>query len=232
MTVPTPPIPPSADAAPPGSSWPAPTAGPPGGTPPIEARARVDPFSIASLVCSLGAVWIPVIGSILGIVFGHVARRRIRRTNERGAGMALAGLIIGYVGLALTVLAIAGVVTVIAVLVGRGDEFAADSARAFERDLVVVANARGTSPRDALTVHQVLADRYYDTWDDGATLGTTGKLAAGADDEALAAAGWQLEFGGGIGGQACLTLPSSTTVQESDVREGPCRDSGPEASGT
>jgi hypothetical protein len=33
----------------------------------------------------------------VGIILGHVARRSIRRTGEKGAGLALAALIISYV---------------------------------------------------------------------------------------------------------------------------------------
>jgi hypothetical protein len=55
-------------------------------------------FAIASLVIAITGG-----GAVLAIVFGHIARSQIRRTGERGVGMALAGLIIGYVtiGLAL-----------------------------------------------------------------------------------------------------------------------------------
>lgn len=33
----------------------------------------------------------------LGIVFGHIARSQIKRTGEQGDGLALAGLIVGYI---------------------------------------------------------------------------------------------------------------------------------------
>lgn len=42
------------------------------------------------------ALWFGIIGGPLGIVFGHVARARIRRTGEAGWGTATAGLGIGY----------------------------------------------------------------------------------------------------------------------------------------
>jgi hypothetical protein len=38
------------------------------------------------------------------IVLGHIARKQIRETGEDGDGMALAGMIIGYVFTGLTVL--------------------------------------------------------------------------------------------------------------------------------
>jgi hypothetical protein len=37
--------------------------------------------------------------SVLAIPFGHVALSQINRTGEQGRGLALAGLIIGYIGL-------------------------------------------------------------------------------------------------------------------------------------
>jgi hypothetical protein len=48
---------------------------------------------VASLVLGLVGT------SVLAVIFGHVARRSIRRSygRETGAGMALAGLILGYI---------------------------------------------------------------------------------------------------------------------------------------
>lgn len=42
--------------------------------------------------------------SPLGIVFGHIGRKQIRQTGEQGAGLALAGLILGYVFTGISVL--------------------------------------------------------------------------------------------------------------------------------
>lgn len=79
----------------PGTAW-----GPP-------QQAGTDGLAIASLV--LGIVWVAGIGSILAVVFGHVARRRIRRTGQSGKGMALAGLILGYGGFAVAALIVAAI---------------------------------------------------------------------------------------------------------------------------
>ena len=86
--------------------------GPPGpygyGYPP--AQTSTNGLAIASMV--LGIVWIYWIGSILAIVFGHVALRQIKRNPwQTGRGMAIAGLVLGYLGLAIvTVLVVAVVV--------------------------------------------------------------------------------------------------------------------------
>lgn len=41
-----------------------------------------------------------IFGGLLGIVFGHIALAGIKRTGERGRGMAIAGLVLGYLTLA------------------------------------------------------------------------------------------------------------------------------------
>ena len=46
-------------------------------------------------------------------MLGHIARKQVRERGEQGAGPALAGLILGYVGLALTVIVV--IIIVIAV---------------------------------------------------------------------------------------------------------------------
>jgi Domain of unknown function (DUF4190) len=44
--------------------------------------------------------------SIFGIIFGHVALSQIRRTGEGGRALAIAGLVLGYVGVGLAVVLI------------------------------------------------------------------------------------------------------------------------------
>lgn len=52
----------------------------------------------------LGIVWIFWLGSLLAVVFGHVARSQIKRSGVRaGNGMALAGLSLGYAAFALLI---------------------------------------------------------------------------------------------------------------------------------
>ena len=45
------------------------------------------------------ALWslpLAVLCSIAGVILAHLARREIRRTGERGAGLATTALLIGY----------------------------------------------------------------------------------------------------------------------------------------
>ena len=69
---------------------------------------RTEGFAIASLVCGIvGFFGVPIVGSILAIVFGRTARTRIAADPELGgAEMARAGVIIGWIGLAIGVLAV------------------------------------------------------------------------------------------------------------------------------
>lgn len=48
-----------------------------------------------------------ILGGILAIPFGHIARSQIRKTGEEGSGLALAGLILGYIWLVAWLLAVA-----------------------------------------------------------------------------------------------------------------------------
>lgn len=50
----------------------------------------------------------------LGIVFGHVAKRQMRRTGEQGDSLATAGLVIGYLITAVVLVACCGVGALIA----------------------------------------------------------------------------------------------------------------------
>jgi len=81
--------------------------------PPIAPRTRTNGFAVASLVlgvlsvlgasCCCGTGLIP---AVLAIIFGHIGRGQIRRTPGayEGGGMALAGLICGYVALVIQIL--------------------------------------------------------------------------------------------------------------------------------
>ncbi len=71
--------------------------------PPVVAL-KTNGFAIASLV--LGILWIYWIGSILALVFGMVAKSQIDRSGgfEQGRGMAIAGIVLGWVGIGFLLL--------------------------------------------------------------------------------------------------------------------------------
>jgi hypothetical protein len=63
--------------------------------PPV--RVGTNGMAIASLVCSLVGCGV---GSAVGVGLGHAAKRQIQRTGESGDGLATAGLVLGYLGIA------------------------------------------------------------------------------------------------------------------------------------
>lgn len=68
---------------------------------------KTNSLAIVSLVASLSSlIGFVVVGPIVGVITGHISLGQIKKTREGGEGMAKAGLIIGYVLLALGVLAV------------------------------------------------------------------------------------------------------------------------------
>ncbi len=101
---PSPPEYPSAPyPPPPGYAYPYPYGAPYGA--PMPARGT-NGFAIASLVCGILFLCAGIFGSILAVVFGHIALVQIKRSGdmESGRGLAIAGLVIGYIGLGLSLL--------------------------------------------------------------------------------------------------------------------------------
>ncbi|MFA7265918.1 MAG: DUF4190 domain-containing protein [Candidatus Nanopelagicales bacterium] len=109
MSTPLPPPPPGGNGQPPvpppppppGGGIPAPPPPPPIGGVPAGGQQANNGLAIASLVvglvsflcCSFG--FIP---GVIAIVLGVIARGQIKTTGQRGDGMALAGIILGAIG--------------------------------------------------------------------------------------------------------------------------------------
>jgi Domain of unknown function (DUF1707)/Domain of unknown function (DUF4190) len=60
------------------------------------AVAKVNGLAIASVACGVAQLAFGPLATLLTIVFGHMARQQIKRTGERGAGLALVGLVLGW----------------------------------------------------------------------------------------------------------------------------------------
>src|SRR5690606_31252944 len=58
-------------------------------------------MNIVSLVLSL--VWVCGLGSLLGIIFGHLCVSSAKRGTANNKGLGIAGLIIGYLGIAAAI---------------------------------------------------------------------------------------------------------------------------------
>jgi hypothetical protein len=68
-------------------------------------------LAVTSMI--LGIVWIFWLGSVLAIIFGHIALNQINHSHgaQGGRGMAIAGLVLGYVGIGFLVLGVIGAAT-------------------------------------------------------------------------------------------------------------------------
>ena len=77
-------------------------------TPPVPTRS-VNGLAVASLVAGCMAFW--WFAAVCAVVFGHAARHQVSRSDgrQKGDGMAIAGIVLGYLGIAgnLVVLAVA-----------------------------------------------------------------------------------------------------------------------------
>ena len=119
------PVPPGAAPGPypappgyaPGGGYPAPQAGyaPAYGYAGYAPPPRTNGLAVTSMVSSLVGValsWTAVLalGVVVGVITGHIALRQIARTGERGRGMALAGVIIGWISIGFALMIVLGVV--------------------------------------------------------------------------------------------------------------------------
>ena len=68
--------------------------------PPVIPAPPTNGLAIGSMVCGLAEIFTLGFAAIPAVILGHLARGQIRRTGERGDGMAVAGLVLGYLGIA------------------------------------------------------------------------------------------------------------------------------------
>ena len=81
---------------------------------PLDAPAPVSPavpprtngFAVVSL--SMGIIWYFWIGSILALIFGYIAKHQIDalQGQQKGRGFAIAGIVLGWVGVGILALVI------------------------------------------------------------------------------------------------------------------------------
>lgn len=87
--------------------------------PPV-AQQQANPLAITAMIAAFVSpaswifAWIPVIGyvlavvapvsAILAVIFGHIALSQIKKTGQAGRGMALTGVIVGYILIGVSIL--------------------------------------------------------------------------------------------------------------------------------
>ena len=90
-------------------------------TPEPATAPKTNILSIVALVTGIaGLTVIPFVSSIVAVVTGHMARKEVRRTGEQGDGLALAGLITGYIGIGLGVLVAILVIAFFGIVIASG----------------------------------------------------------------------------------------------------------------
>ncbi|MEZ0580597.1 DUF4190 domain-containing protein [Nocardioides sp. MH1] len=81
-------------------------------------------LAIASLIVSIASI--PVccgLAGIVGAILGHVARKQIRtQPNQTGEGMALGGIIVGWIAFGLSLVGIAFYVVAIIIGISASDD--------------------------------------------------------------------------------------------------------------
>jgi Domain of unknown function (DUF4190)/Domain of unknown function (DUF1707) len=63
-------------------------------------------LAIGALICGIAELFTLGFAAIPAVILGHLARAQIKRTGERGDGMAIAGLVLGYLGIGIWTLII------------------------------------------------------------------------------------------------------------------------------
>ena len=114
------------------AQYPPPPPNPYGGTPAYgygyQPQKPTNGLAIGSMVTSIaGAVLLCVYGfggliGLIGAILGHVAMRQIRANDQGGRGMALAGVIVGWVAFALGLLILAAFIVFVVIAVNDASD--------------------------------------------------------------------------------------------------------------
>ena len=77
-----------------------------GGTPGQYQARKTNGLAVTSMI--LGILWLCWLGSILAVLFGHVALSQIKKSQgtQTGRGFAIAGLVLGYLGVLSLIVAL------------------------------------------------------------------------------------------------------------------------------
>jgi hypothetical protein len=73
---------------------------PPGYYPNLAPVPPTNGLAVGALVCGILEFFTLGIAAVPAVILGHMARGQIRRTGERGDGMAITGLVLGWMAIA------------------------------------------------------------------------------------------------------------------------------------
>jgi hypothetical protein len=66
---------------------------------------RTNTMALTSLIAGIVAwVALPLLAAVAAVITGHLAQGQLKRSDEEGAGMAIAGLVLGYLNLLFSLL--------------------------------------------------------------------------------------------------------------------------------
>ena len=87
--------------------------------PAMPASSHTNTMAVVSLAFGIGSWFVlPLVGGVVAVVTGHIARREIRQTGEQGDTFALVGMILGYLHLAVVALVVLLVIVLFAGVLG------------------------------------------------------------------------------------------------------------------
>lgn len=114
-------------------------------------------MAIASLICGVVGIFIPLLfpASIVAIALGHKSRSQIRKSlgKLQGDGLALAGLILGYVGIGfLVIVAAIAIPNLIRARMAGNEASAVGSLRAINTACVTYSTSYGGFPLSLSTL--------------------------------------------------------------------------------
>src|SRR4051812_7712477 len=101
-------------------------------TPPTPMRQATNGMAVAALIFGiLGLTALFFVGSIIALILGYAGRSSIDRSSgtETGRGMALAGIVMGWIGVAIGIVVIAAIVVGVVFVAGSGQSDLGDAFR-------------------------------------------------------------------------------------------------------
>jgi hypothetical protein len=72
----------------------------------VPVAVKTNGLAIAAMV--LGILWLYWVGSVLAVIFGHIALNQINAAGgtQQGRGMAIAGVVLGWIGIGILLIVI------------------------------------------------------------------------------------------------------------------------------
>ncbi|HEY8591104.1 MAG TPA: DUF4190 domain-containing protein [Naasia sp.] len=77
---------------------------------------QTEKYNVLAIVSLVSAFFI----SLVAIITGHIALSQIKKTGEKGRGLAIAGLVLGYIGIVVGIIAVIAWIAFAATLASNG----------------------------------------------------------------------------------------------------------------